>query len=232
MCKKDRVSWHMIGMGSDTDMHGVYFQGNTIHLRGTHRDSLALFPHVSTTAFMQPDRAGIFRVLCSTLYHFTRGMNQMYEVSSCGNKDPSEQPYGMIRTFYIAAEEVEWDYAPNKNWEFEKQHSDRGWERHGDIFMNHTENWIGSQYKKVVYREYTNGEFVEIKAQPPGEEHLALLGPMIHAEVGDSVLIIFMNKANRPYSISAHGVEDMESGKGLPVPVTKPGNLPQRSAPS
>lgn len=58
MCKKDRVSWHMIGMGTDTDMHGVYFQGNTIHLRGTHRDTLALFPHTSTTAFMQPDHAG------------------------------------------------------------------------------------------------------------------------------------------------------------------------------
>lgn len=58
MCKKDRVSWHLIGMGTDTDMHGVYFQGNTIHLRGTHRDSLALFPHMATTAFMQPDRAG------------------------------------------------------------------------------------------------------------------------------------------------------------------------------
>lgn len=42
--------------------------------------------------------------------------------------------------------------------------------------MNHTENWIGSQYKKVVYREYTDGEFVEIKARPPGEEHLELLG--------------------------------------------------------
>lgn len=67
---------------------------------------------------------GIFRVFCSTLYHFQRGMNQIYEVSSCGNKDPSEQPYGMIRTFYIAAEEVEWDYAPNKNWEFER------WERY------------------------------------------------------------------------------------------------------
>ena len=58
MCKKDRVSWHMIGMGTDTDMHGVYFQGNTIHLRGTHRDTLALFPHTSTTVFMQPDHAG------------------------------------------------------------------------------------------------------------------------------------------------------------------------------
>ncbi|ELK27895.1 Hephaestin-like protein 1 [Myotis davidii] len=238
MCKKDRVSWHMIGMGTDTDMHGVYFQGNTIHLRGTHRDTLALFPHTSTTAFMQPDYAGIFRVFCSTMHHFMRGMNQIYEVSSCGNKDPSEQPYGMIRTFYIAAEEVEWDYAPNKNWEFEKQHLDAGGERHGDIFMNHTENWIGSQYKKVVYREYTDGEFVEIKARPPREEHLELLGPMIHAEVGDSILIIFKNKADRPYSISAHGVENTESGKRLQVSVTKPGevktytwNVPKRSGP-
>ncbi|ELK16486.1 Hephaestin-like protein 1 [Pteropus alecto] len=238
MCKKDRVSWHMIGMGTDTDMHGVYFQGNTIHIRGTHRDTLALFPHTSMTAFMQPDHAGIFMVFCSTMHHFTRGMSQIYEVNSCGNRDPSEQPYGMIRTFYIAAEEVEWDYAPNKNWEFEKQHLDAGGERHGDIFMNHTENWIGSQYKKVVYREYTNGEFVEIKARPPREEHLELLGPMIHAEVGDSILIIFKNKANRPYSISAHGVENMDSEKRLQVPMTKPGeiktyrwNVPKRSGP-
>ncbi|KAG8519285.1 Hephaestin-like protein 1, partial [Galemys pyrenaicus] len=410
MCKKDRVSWHLLGLGTDTDMHGAYFQGNTLQLRGTHRDSLALFPHVSTTAFMQPDRAGegragasdwparseggcrvvlgskpapvvlhfkrtpgavvfheqtpstrrgsgpgwkdaeltphgpgaraadgspagIFRVFCSTLHHFARGMSQIYEVASCGNKDPPEQPYGMIRTFYIAAEEVEWDYAPNKNWEFEKQHLDAGGERHGDIFMNHTENWIGSQYKKVVYREYTDGGFVEIKARPPREQHLELLargseqewhagsctppssgaqpgrvgvlalgsgrsrreapgllhpdhwpglapargasggtawggagaqpdpprpphsageaglelghgprppgackrraessrqsrvptGPMIHAEVGDSVLIVFKNKARRPYSIAAQGVEDVDSGRRLQVPATKPG---------
>ncbi|XP_060035658.1 ferroxidase HEPHL1 isoform X2 [Erinaceus europaeus] len=238
MCQRDRVSWHLMGMGTDTDMHGVYFQGNTLLLRGAHRDSLALFPHVSTTTFMQPDHAGLFRVFCSTLGHFSKGMNQMYEVGSCGMKDPAEQPYGMMRTFYIAAEEVEWDYAPNKNWEFEKQHLDAGGERHGDIFMNHTENWIGSQYKKVVYREYTNGEFVEIKARPPQEEHLELLGPMIHAEVGDSILIIFKNKAERPYSIWAHGVEAVDSGKQLQVPATKPGeirtyrwNVPKRSGP-
>ncbi|CAO2636085.1 Ferroxidase HEPHL1, partial [Lemmus lemmus] len=232
MCKKDRVSWHLIGMGTDTDMHGVYFQGNTIHLRGTHRDSLALFPHMATTAFMQPDHAGIFKVFCSTLHHFVRGMGQIYEVSSCGNRDPSEPPYGMLRTFFIAAEEVEWDYAPNKNWEFEKQHLDAG--GHGDIFMNHTENWIGSQYKKVVYREYTNGEFVEIKARPPREDHLQLLGPMIHAEVGDSILIIFKNKASRPYSITAQGVEDSDSGKRLEVPgeiKTYRWNVPKRSGP-
>lgn len=53
---------------------------------------------------------------------------------------------------------------------------------------------------------------------------------MIHAEVGDSILIIFKNKADRPYSISAHGVENTESGKRLQVSMTKPGKLPQRSA--
>lgn len=58
MCRGNSVAWHLIGMGTDTDMHGVYFQGNTIHLRGTHRDSFTLFPHVATTAFMQPDHAG------------------------------------------------------------------------------------------------------------------------------------------------------------------------------
>ena len=85
--------------------------------------------------------SGIFRVFCSTLHHFVRGMNQIYEVNSCGNKDPSEQPYGMIRTFYIAAEEVEWDYAPNKNWEFEKQHLDAGGERyHG---RSRQVSWVG-----------------------------------------------------------------------------------------
>ncbi|XP_036602582.1 ferroxidase HEPHL1 isoform X1 [Trichosurus vulpecula] len=238
MCKGDKVSWHMIGMGTDTDMHGVYFPGNTIHLRGTHRDTLALFPHMATTAFMQPDHAGIFKVFCSTMDHFTRGMKQMYEVSGCGNMAPLEKPYGMIRTFYIAAEEIEWDYAPNKNWESEKYHLDAGGERYGDIFMNRTENWIGSQYKKVVYREYTNAEFVEIKARSPREEHLEILGPLIRAEVGDTILIVFKNKATRPYSISAHGVEDVNSGERFAVPITMPGevktyqwNIPKRSGP-
>lgn len=56
---------------------------------------------------------------------------------------------------------------------------------------------------------------------------LSPLGPMIHAEVGDSILIIFKNKASRPYSITAQGVEDSDSGKFLDVPVTKPGKSHQ-----
>ncbi|XP_012584921.1 PREDICTED: collagen alpha-1(I) chain-like, partial [Condylura cristata] len=252
MCVGESASWHLFGMGNEIDIHSIYFYGNTLVSRGHRTDVVSLFPATFLTAEMAVQNPGkwmitcqvsdhlqgVFRVFCSTLHHFARGMNQLFEVSSCGHRDPPEQPRGVIRTFYIAAEEVEWDYAPNKNWEFEKQHLDAGGDRHGDIFMNHTENWIGSQYKKVVYREYTDGEFVEIKARPPREQHLELLGPLIRAEVGDSILVVFKNKAQRPYSITAQGVEDVDSGKLLRVPATKPGevktyrwNVPERSGP-
>uniref|UniRef100_A0A8B9PUZ7 ferroxidase n=1 Tax=Apteryx owenii TaxID=8824 RepID=A0A8B9PUZ7_APTOW len=117
MCKDDKVSWHLIGLGSHYDMHGVHFQGNTIDLRGTTRDGLALFPHLSGTALMQPDQlsfSGTFKVVCRTFDHFVGGMKHLYEVSSCRNTTQAQQQYSAVRLYYIAAEEVEWDYTSNK----------------------------------------------------------------------------------------------------------------------
>lgn len=44
-------------------------------------------------------------------------------------------------------------------------------------------------------------------------------GPMIHADVGDKVKIVFKNMASRPYSIDAHGVKT----DSPTVKQTKPG---------
>lgn len=49
------------------------------------------------------------------------------------------------------------------------------------------------------------------------------LGPIIRAEVGDVILVIFKNLASRPYCIHPHGAEEVNGGKYLKVPVTKPG---------
>lgn len=49
------------------------------------------------------------------------------------------------------------------------------------------------------------------------------LGPLLHAEVGDSVLIVFKNKASRPYSVSAHGVEEVGCEEQPETPITLPG---------
>lgn len=45
-------------------------------------------------------------------------MRERYSVSKCGKRDPAPAPqYTGVRTYYIVAEEVEWDYAPDRSWE-------------------------------------------------------------------------------------------------------------------
>uniref|UniRef100_A0A8C9FEY4 ferroxidase n=1 Tax=Pavo cristatus TaxID=9049 RepID=A0A8C9FEY4_PAVCR len=245
MCKDDKVSWHLIGLGSHYDMHGVQFQGNNIDLRGTTRDGLALFPHLSGTALMQPDRVGTFKVVCRTFDHFVGGMKHLYEVSSCRNATRAQQQRSAVRLYYIAAEEVEWDYASNKSSAPKIYNISSNEERYtkqevcyGHIFLSQGEDLIGTKYKKVVYREYTNGNFTQRKERTEEEEHLEILGPLLHAEVGDSVLIVFKNKASRPYSVSAHGVEEVGCEEQTEAPITLPGeintyrwNVPERSGP-
>lgn len=58
VCEGDKVSWHLLGLGSETDVHRAVFQGNTMQMNGMRRDSASLFPHTFATAFMQPDNSG------------------------------------------------------------------------------------------------------------------------------------------------------------------------------
>ena len=49
VCKDSNVLWHAFGIGTEVDMHGIYFHGNSFNLdRGIHKDSLALFPGIQT----------------------------------------------------------------------------------------------------------------------------------------------------------------------------------------
>ncbi|XP_069746918.1 ferroxidase HEPHL1-like isoform X1 [Narcine bancroftii] len=237
MCKGDNVSWHLIGLGTEIDMHGVYFQGNTIQVRGTTRDVYNIFPHTSATVFMQPDDVGTFKVICRTADHYMGGMKQMYHVSNC-NKSIPDQTFGTIRTYYIAAVEMEWNYSPDRSWELGRFNVTEE-ESPGHVFVGTGEGKIGSKYKKAVYREFTDGTFTTQKTRLPEEHHLEILGPLIRAEVGDTILVIFKNLASRPYSIHPHGAEEVNSGKYLKVPVTMSGqiktyrwNVPERSGPS
>ncbi|XP_053564591.1 ferroxidase HEPHL1 [Bombina bombina] len=237
LCRLDNVSWHLLGLGTEIDIHGVYFEGNTLHLGGLTRDTISLFPHTTITAYMQPDTVGRFEVSCRTTDHNIGGMKQLYKVSECSDSSPPETQYGVVRSYFIAAEEMEWDYSPDRTWELEK-HDAVGQEHDspGHIFVNTEEDRIGSKYKKVIYREYTDGQFSELKQRTQEEEHLEILGPFIRAEVGDSIVIVFKNKATRPYSVHAHGVVQVSrSNEKL---TTHPGgtniyrwNVPERSGP-
>ncbi|XP_077341097.1 ferroxidase HEPHL1-like [Lithobates pipiens] len=209
MCQGDNVSWHLLGLGTEVDIHSVLFQGNILNYTGTKRGTLTVFPHSTLTVTMQAHNAGEFEVSCHLMDHHRDGMKNKYTVQVCDNSTSHDDvQYGTMRTYFIAAEEVEWDYSPERSWELEK-HSimEDMHESHGNIFLSSDGGFIGSKYKKVVYREYTDGRFTERKQRCEEEEHLEILGPFIRAEVGDSILIVFKNKATHPHSIYGHGVQ-------------------------
>ncbi|KAJ8347828.1 hypothetical protein SKAU_G00264170 [Synaphobranchus kaupii] len=207
LCVGDRVSWHAFGLGTEVDVHGVYFQGNTFQREGLNRDTFSLFPHTTVTVFMQPDSTGTFGVYCMTSFHYVAGMRQQYSVSQCGGQGvPQAAAPPPVVQYFIAAEEIVWDYSPSRVWELQN-HNGTEESSPGSIFVGKGENRIGSRYKKVVYREYTDATFKTRKPRLPQEGHLQILGPIIRAEVGEQVLVNFKNMATLPFSMHAHGVK-------------------------
>jgi hypothetical protein len=62
-------------------------------------------------------------------------------------------------------------------------------------------------YVKAVYREYTDASFTRLKPRPPEWQHLGLVGPILQAEVGDTIKVVFKNNAT-------HGVFYKKDSEG------------------
>ncbi len=122
------------------------------------------------------------------------------------------QSPGKTRAYYIAADEVDWDYAPggvNKMMGMK-------FEGYSTVFTERGPHRIGTVYRKAIYREYTDETFAHLKARSPEWEHAGILGPVLRAEVGDTIRILFKNNASRPYSMHPHGVFYDKDSEGAP----------------
>ena len=96
----------------------------------------------------------------------------------------------ITRTYYIAAENVVWDYAPAGK----------------DPYTNEpipAPYGAQTKYNKVRYIEYTDDTFTVKKPQPVW---LGILGPVIRGVEGDTIKVVFYNKADKPYSMHPHGL--------------------------
>ncbi len=114
-----------------------------------------------------------------------------------------------VRTYYIAAEETEWDFAPSGL----NQVTGSIFGDKENTYLKNDTNRVGRKYIKAVYREYTDATFTRAKAQESAD--MGLIGPVIRAEVGDSIHVIFKNKATFPYSIHPHGVVYDDKSEGI-----------------
>ena len=61
-------------------------------------------------------------------------------------------------------------------------------------YFTHADNRIGGRYKKAMYVEYTDDTFTTKANRTPSQMHLGFLGPVIRAEVGDEIKVLFKNQ--------------------------------------
>ncbi|HLJ85038.1 MAG TPA: multicopper oxidase domain-containing protein [Candidatus Eremiobacteraceae bacterium] len=98
------------------------------------------------------------------------------------------------RVHYIAADDVLWNYAPqNRNI------------ISGKPLRALRSAQLGWVYHKAIYREYTDGSFTQLLPVPISDRYLGLTGPTIHAEVGDTIVIVFRNNTNLSVDIAPGG---------------------------
>jgi FtsP/CotA-like multicopper oxidase with cupredoxin domain len=109
---------------------------------------------------------------------------------------------GVTRTYYIAADDVIWDYAPTGKDEITGQ----PFNAFQAYFAEASDYRLGRKLKKALYLEYSDATFTKRKARPPEWEHLGWLGPLIRAEVGDTIRVVFKNNTQFPASMHPHGV--------------------------
>ncbi|MDO9184443.1 MAG: multicopper oxidase domain-containing protein [Bacteroidia bacterium] len=116
---------------------------------------------------------------------------------------------GIERVYYIAAEEIEWNYVPTGI----NQITGNPFGSIENVFLQNDTNRIGNKNIKAVYIEYTDETFTTQK--PKESADMGILGPIIRAEVGDKIKVVFKNKATFPFSMHPHGVVYDADNEGM-----------------
>jgi FtsP/CotA-like multicopper oxidase with cupredoxin domain len=75
-----RVRWHLIGMGTEVDLHTAHWHGETVLHHGRRTDVVELLPTTMTSVDMLADNPGTWLYHCHVTDHITAGMITRYTV--------------------------------------------------------------------------------------------------------------------------------------------------------
>ncbi|XP_054642968.1 coagulation factor V isoform X2 [Dunckerocampus dactyliophorus] len=217
MCAYSSVSLHLLGMSSEPELFSVHMNGQVLQHMGHKVSSLGLISGSSATASMVPVHTGRWMLSSHVLKHIEVGMHAFVDVKKCeAFKAPRREITRQQRhdsrewKYYIAAEEVFWDYAPEM-----PDHID---ESYKSQYLQQSSTRIGGKYKKAVYTLYNNESFTERIESKQKKSELGILGPVIRAQIRDVITVVFKNMASRPYSIYPHGLTIEKSEEGVNYP--------------
>jgi FtsP/CotA-like multicopper oxidase with cupredoxin domain len=108
------------------------------------------------------------------------------------------------RHYYVQAEDTTWDFAPSGKNLIHCMDAPTPC----DIPAPWTKSHV---FPATRYIEYTDNTFTTTKPQP---EWLGILGPVIRAEVGDTVIVHFRNRAAGMYGMHPHGFRYVKDHEG------------------
>ncbi|MDO8732641.1 MAG: multicopper oxidase domain-containing protein [Actinomycetota bacterium] len=133
-------------------------------------------------------------------------------LASCGTSSSasSDNPSHQTRAYFIAADEQPWDYAPRHT----NAITGKPFDATADTFVKQGPDRIGSRYLKALYRQYTDARFTTLLPRPASQAYLGDLGPIIRAEVGDTIQVTFRNNTRFPESMHPHGVFYQAASEG------------------
>lgn len=117
----------------------AYFHGQTFTVDNHRKDVASLLPATFVTASMKALNPGTWMLNCLVNDHYNAGMYALFNVTKCDGKIhpvPSVSG-GKKRTYYIAANEIPWNYGPTGMNNMNEENltlADR-YERHDQISM-------------------------------------------------------------------------------------------------
>ncbi|XP_027536906.1 coagulation factor V [Neopelma chrysocephalum] len=221
-CAYDNISWHLIGMSSKPEIFSIHINGQSMEQRHHRVSTINLVGGASTTVNMTVTEEGRWLISSLVQKHLQAGMHGYLTVRDCGDKEVKKSHLSykerlMVKNweYFIAAEEVTWDYAPTIPASLDRHYKTQ----HLDNFSN----LIGKRYKKAIFRQYTDATFTK-RLENPRPKETGILGPVIRAQLNDKVKVVFKNKASRPYSIYFHGVTLSKNAEGADYPLDHTSN--------
>ncbi|KAI1242284.1 hypothetical protein IHE44_0005803, partial [Lamprotornis superbus] len=151
-CAYDNISWHLIGMSSKPEIFSIHINGQSMEQKHRRVSAVNLVGGASTTVNMTVTEEGRWLISSLVQKHLqgketSTGMHGYLTVRDCGDKEVKKIRLSfrerlMVKTwdYFIAAEEVTWDYAPSK------------------------------RYKKAIFRQYTDASFTKRLENPRPRE--------------------------------------------------------------
>ncbi|XP_064412941.1 coagulation factor V [Latimeria chalumnae] len=225
VCASDKISWHLVGMSSEPELFSIHFNGQVLEQKGHRFATISLITASSATANMTVINEGKWLISSLLEKHIKAGMYGYLNVVKCENKEIKTAilPISLKRLkksweYFIAAEEVTWDYAPNIPLYINKEYKSK--------YLEQGPTRIGKEYKKVVYRQYADKTFRNRTYYNDTES--GILGPVIRAQIRDKITIVFKNMASRPYSMYPHGLSISKDYEGANYPADSSGKQIQK----